>query len=246
MIADRKTNSIKETGNIPPIIHQVYEAMEGPSEALIEISKSWKKFHPEWEYRFWNKETMENFLHADFPDFLSVYRNYPFDVQRWDAIRYLLLYRFGGLYVDMDYECLASLDILLQDSDCCLGLEPKLHSREFNIPYSVGNALMATIPNHLFFKTIIEDLIVNQHTIFSKYSTQQILASTGPFMITRIYNDYLNNEQIKLLPDELIAPLSLQEVRMMVTENQSEEIEHKIEKAYAIHYFMGSWHSQAK
>ena len=30
---------------------------------------------------------------------------FPYDVMRWDVIRYMILYKIGGLYVDFDYEC---------------------------------------------------------------------------------------------------------------------------------------------
>ena len=241
MTSGIQTGSAGETGKIPLLIHQVYEDMNGPSEALLTISASWKKYHPVYEYRFWNKESMEDFLHVDFPEFLPVYRNYPYNVQRWDAIRYLLLYRFGGLYADMDYECFAPLDVLLQDAACCMGLEPHIHAMRLNKPFLVGNALMATVPAHPYFKMLIEDMMENQHTFFSQSRVSQILESTGPCLTTRIYNLYQDKEQIRLLPAELIAPLSFQEVRLLVEGTQSDEIDHKIEKAYAIHYYMGSW-----
>jgi len=50
------------------------------------------------------------------------------------------MYRFGGLYADMDYECLAPLDTLMQDTCCCMGLDPQLHAIEFNQPFIVGNS----------------------------------------------------------------------------------------------------------
>ena len=241
MTAEIQAGCARKTGKIPLLIHQVYEDMNGPSKDLMAISANWKKFHPEWEYRFWNKDAMEDFLQTDFPDFLPAYRNYPYNVQRWDAIRYLILYRFGGLYADMDYECLAPMDFLLQDAACCMGLEPRIHAIRFNKTFIVGNALMATVPAHPYFKMLIEDMMENQHTVFSNVRVAQILDSTGPFLTTRIYVNYPDKEQIRLLPAELIAPLSFHEVRLLVEGTQSEEIDHKIEKAYAIHYYMGSW-----
>jgi len=212
-------NSTRELNQIPRIIHQVYEDMNGPSDALLEMSQSWKRHHPAWEYRFWNRESMEDFLHTRFPDFLPVYRAYPFDIQRWDAIRYLILYHFGGLYADMDYECLAPLDLLLQDAGCCMGLEPGQHAARLQQSFLVGNALMAAVPRHSYFELIIEDLIKNRHTVFSDLRIRQILESTGPILTARIYHSHPDKEQIRLLPYELIAPLSFHEVRLLLDEN---------------------------
>jgi len=231
---------------IPYIIHQVYEDMNGPSDALLEISNSWKTFHPEWKYMFWNKESIEDLLYSKFRNFFPIYRNYPFNVQRWDAIRYLILFSYGGLYVDMDYECLAPFDLILHDSECCMGLEPYAHALEYKKSFIVGNALMATVPANSFFELIIEDMVKNQNTVFSKFKKQQIIESTGPFLTTRVYNVYPNKVLIKLLTDDLVAPLSLQEVRALVDGMHTEEIKNKIDKACAIHFFMGSWHSQTE
>ncbi|WP_246867052.1 glycosyltransferase [Parabacteroides distasonis] len=33
-------------------------------------------------------------------------------MQRWDAIRYLILYRMGGMYVDFDYQSLERMENL--------------------------------------------------------------------------------------------------------------------------------------
>ena len=238
-----KENLNKKNEKIPHIIHQVYEDIKGPSESLLELTKTWKEFHPNWAYRFWQKESIEDFINANFPYFISVYRNYPFNVQRWDAIRYLLLYHYGGLYVDIDYECLANFDLLLQNADCCMGLEPYHHALEHHRTLIVGNALMASTSAHRYFELIIEDMIKNKNTIFSEFYKLQILESTGPFLTTRVYNLYPDKKQIRLLPDELIAPLSIQEICFLLNENRPEEIDNKIDKAYAIHYFMGSWHT---
>ena len=42
---------------IPQIIHQIYEDLAGPPPSLVEISQSWKELNPDWEYRFWNKNS---------------------------------------------------------------------------------------------------------------------------------------------------------------------------------------------
>jgi len=91
------------SGQIPSIIHQIYEGPREPSETLLSLSKTWKERHPNWEYKFWNTQNINNFLKEFFPAYISFYESFPYDVQRWDFIRYLILYTYGGLYVDMDY-----------------------------------------------------------------------------------------------------------------------------------------------
>ncbi|MDR2057980.1 MAG: glycosyl transferase [Dysgonamonadaceae bacterium] len=230
---------------IPRIIHQIYEDLAGPPEQLQRIAKSWKKNHPEWEYKFWNKHSIEKFLNTEFPEFVSYYQNFPFNVQRWDAIRYLILYKYGGVYADMDYECIDPLDTLLGDSTCCMGMEPSENAITHNKHMIIGNALMASVPGHNYFKRIIEDMMREKMNL-PDHKASIIMETTGPFMTTRVYDEYPDKSDITLLPAELIAPLTLDEVQEVIKGRETKEIENKIELAFAIHYFFGSWVPQTK
>jgi mannosyltransferase OCH1-like enzyme len=227
---------------IPKIIHQIYENIDVPKH-LLTISETWKENHSGWEYRFWNKLAIDSFLQSHCSEYILQYQSFPYDVQRWDAIRYLILFHFGGLYVDMDYECIAPLDALLYDSTCCMGLEPPDNAYNNKKPYIVGNALMASIPKHVYFEKIIEN-VFSQNNISHTNKFIQVMETTGPFMTTRIYDELSDKETVTLLPAELIAPLSINEVRQLITGNTTEKMEEKVEKAFAIHYFLGSWYPQ--
>lgn len=231
-----------ETGHdmkIPRIIHQIFEDPTGPPPDMLQMAETWKKKMPDWEYRFWNKSMMLDFMETVCPDFISYYNSYPFDVQRWDAIRYLILYHIGGLYVDFDYECVQPLDVLLSGSSCCMGLEPTFNGRIYNVPMIVGNALMASGRKHPFMAEVIEDMKTN----FSTYKSV-IVASTGPFMTTRVYEKYKKKKEVTLLPADLVAPLTMKEVYMMQTGKANIEVKKKIKNAFAIHYFLGTWTEQ--
>jgi len=229
---------------IPRIIHQIYEDPAGPPVNLLRIAESWKENHPEWEYRFWNRQMIHDFIELTCPDFSKYYYAYPFNVQRWDAIRYLILYYIGGLYADLDYESIRPLDVLLTDSTCCMGLEPTFHNRLYNSTILVGNALMASKPKHPYMAAIIEDMKVNFDVIYQKADSMQIMESTGPLMITRVYEQFKKKKDITLLSADLVAPLSFKEIYMLRTGHAEPDVLQKVEEAFAIHYFFGSWSVQ--
>ena len=237
----RYAEKIKGDLRIPKIIHQIYEDPAGPPEHLLQLAESWKEKNPDWEYRFWGKKDMDDFLEAHFPEFISIYRNYPYNVQRWDAIRYLILYTLGGLYVDLDYECFESMDVLLSGSTCCMGMEPTINSVVHNKKLIVGNAMMASVPGHKYFEMIIDDMIENRNTIFSEYGPTQIMQTTGPFFTTRVYEKLRRKSIVTLLPAGLVAPLTMNEVRQMLAGKGTPFMSEKLERAYAVHYFLGSW-----
>lgn len=66
--------------------------------------------------------------------------------------------------------------------------------------------------------------------------------TTGPFMLYRLYNNYPNKYEIYLTPSEFTSPLSKNEITMIRQGKVTPEIELKLEEAYAVHYFEGSWY----
>ena len=174
---------------IPKIIHQVWEGKEGPpSDFLLDLSQTWKEQHPDWRYIFWNGEKIEVFM-AEHAEYREVYESYPYAVQRWDMIRYLILYEYGGIYADFDYECIAPLDGLLANETCCLAADPEEHARIFDKVHIVTNAFMAVEARHPLFKQILEHLLTDdlaQYDVHNKFD--YVLETTGPYMLTRLYD----------------------------------------------------------
>lgn len=227
---------------IPKIIHQVWE---GATEAIMPerlqmLSESWKEKNPDWDYHLWNQAEMEHLVDNYFPDFKKTYHNFEHSVQRWDAIRYMILYKYGGFYADLDTECLEPLDGLLVDKVCCFGEEPAENSAAFLLDRIVGNAIMASIPGHVVFLSILEAI----ENSLGKYKAHIVLNTTGPFMLTRLLNQpYLQASDISILSYQDVSPLTRQEVIQLLDHEFTSEIEDKLEKAYCVHYFFGSWNS---
>lgn len=68
-----------------------------------------------------------------------------------------------------------------------------------------------------------------------------ILESTGPFILTEIYKNYKDKDEIKLLSPDVIYPLSIGETRRVFEGDIDNDMQCKVNKAYAVHYFLGSW-----
>ena len=54
------------------------------------------------KYKCWDDYMIRKKIIKYFPDLIFIYDNYPIFVQRADLGRYVILYLYGGLYVDMD------------------------------------------------------------------------------------------------------------------------------------------------
>ena len=227
---------------IPNIIHQIWEGASEPlPEFLKELGSTWKDNHPSWSYEFWDKDRMNSFVEDNYPDFLETYLSYPYPVQRWDAIRYLILYKMGGLYVDFDYESIESVEKILTNKSCCFALEPNEHSLFFNKEYIISNAFMACGPYHPFFKEIIQSLFINKH-YNSNDKFKVVMNTTGPFMLCRVYDEYINPNDVYLISSELVSPFTKYEVIEFIKGYDNSTILNlKLKDAIAIHYYFGTW-----
>ena len=228
---------------IPKIIHQVWSGKYGPVlPKFAEFAESWKKHHPDWDYVLWDEKAMNELVEEKFPQYRKQYEHLPFDIQRWDVIRYLILFTYGGLYADLDYQCLKPFDAILDKQMCCMGLEPASHAQMINKHFCIGNALMASVSAHPFFKELImavlkEDLVYDRQ----QNPIQWIISTTGPVILTDIWFKYADKESIMLLNDTLVAPFSKPEAMEFMMDSSHKNWQQKLEKAMAIHYFMGTW-----
>ena len=82
--------------------------LDRPQRATNSLSRKLAKKHPEWDYRLWTTENLPN-------DFVN--QNLIDGEKSWngksDYIRYELLSRYGGVYVDADSFCIKPLDELM-------------------------------------------------------------------------------------------------------------------------------------
>jgi len=234
--ATDKMNNHSNIIRIPKIIHQIWINDNELPETLSEMSKTWMVNHPNWEYRLWDKKAIKDLLLSEFPEYLPCYESFEYDIQRWNLAIYFILLHLGGLYADVYSECLAPIDFLLGSASCCIGMELESETMEYNKQKVIGNAFMACVPNHAYLRMIIDDILINFHKQFSTIPFFQVMESTGSFLITRVYQQFNEKDDITLIPAELVAPLTRKEVRMIYHKEATQEIEEKVEKAFVIHY----------
>ena len=58
--------------------------------------------------------TLRELIASDYPWLLPTYDAYPYDTQRWDASRYAILHKYGGVYADLDLQPVRRIGALLE------------------------------------------------------------------------------------------------------------------------------------
>lgn len=223
--------------SISTVIHQTWRFSEVP-ERWRGFQQSWLGHHPAWEYRLWTDLALRQLIVEHYPWFLSIYDNYPEHIQRVDAARYFIMHRCGGVYVDLDFECLRPLDSILSEEEVVLGFEPAAHlSKEVvraqGIGIVVGNAFLASSPGHKFWDHVFLELVGSHHLI-------DPLISTGPFLLSRALKTFANSGSIKCIPAEVMYPGTSEEAERGQLIDASWRRKNA-DQAYAIHHWSGSW-----
>lgn len=166
---------------IPKIIHQTWKTDKVPTKWKGYVKKV-RSLNPDWEYRLWTDEGNEDFVKEYFPDFLETFMNFPKNIMRADVIRYLLMYKYGGVYLDLDYEFLEPFNF--GEHEVILPLERSIaYGDDRN---QLGNCVFASVAGHQFWKDAIESLKQNPPQI-SEYT--EVVEATEPMFLNRIYNE---------------------------------------------------------
>ena len=237
---------------IPRKIHQVWSGIEGPYPQIFENYKNtWLRDYPSWEYILWDQQKMNDFIIKFYPQYWEKYNDFPYNIQRWDIIRYLILYKYGGMYADLDYESLRPLDSILSDQTCCFACESTYNDEKGNLLQYFNNALILSSPKHFFIKAIIDYIFSDKIIIrFGLSKSQYVLNTTGPLMITKLYHSLPNSRKKKvyIIPAEYVTPISYIVAGELRAGNIKKRglTKMKIDNAYAIHHFYGSWLSSEK
>ncbi|ODV91543.1 glycosyltransferase family 32 protein [Tortispora caseinolytica NRRL Y-17796] len=165
------------TMRVPKIIHQTY-INESIPEEWKQAQASVLNQNQDYKYMFWTDESARVFIAEKYPWFLETFDSYPFPIMRADAIRYFILYYYGGVYMDLDIGCRRPLDPLLQF--------PALVRR--TEPTGISNNIMLAEPHHPFFKKVIDSLKKYNRNWGMPYIT--VMYSTGPLFLSVMWKEY--------------------------------------------------------
>ena len=103
------------------IIHVMYKNREVP-DRWKRSSKSWVTANKDFVYCFWTDPELEAFVIDEYPWILPTYYGYKHPIQRCDVVRYMLLYLYGGTYVDLDVGCRTPLSVILATAPLKAGI----------------------------------------------------------------------------------------------------------------------------
>lgn len=133
---------------IPKIIWQTYK---DPFESLPayakEFAQTWIDLNPEYEYRYFDDAQAAEFVLKEYgQEVYDLFINVPVGVMRGDMFRYLVVFRFGGVYADLDARCLKPISSwMLDDKSMIICPEHSLHFCQWTFAAEAGHPVLSKV-----------------------------------------------------------------------------------------------------
>lgn len=194
---------------IPKIIHQTFKSKDLPLD-ILNIVEDLRLKNPDWEYRFYDDEkcslyVLEHYGEEIYDLYNSI--NPSYGAARADLFRYLVMYKEGGVYLDIKSSCIIPLSDLIDENDeFFISNWPNLKGEEFygagflkelkGIEYGEYQQwYIISKPNSPFLKSVIDKVLSN----IKEYNPWKIgvakigvLRLTGPIPYTLAIHPLLN------------------------------------------------------
>lgn len=219
------------------IIHQTNKAPTTNPE-LLGYQNTWTDHNPGWTIKFYDDAQAAEFVKTEAAEYFKAYMQIKEPVVRADFFRYIVLYKSGGLYSDVDTECLAPLK---QTAELTVGMEADFASYSDAIARTYSRqiqvlqwTLMARSAGHPIFKAACDSIKgFVERGVFQDFKNwyghdRAVLEFSGPGLWTDMVLSYITRygmKDVALLPQ--IRWGSLDQVASEGTE--------------VLHHFRGSW-----
>lgn len=177
---------------IPKKIHLIYFNQPVPDDYMGYMERM-QTFNPAWNITIYGREHARHIIEDKMPGLIHIYDGLELDVQRTDILRLLLVYLFGGFYMDFDMFCLKNMDELCEHQ-LVLGEERTFTEAECevrNTPHQlrIANYMFGGVKGHPFLLKLMEEAVRRS---YGKKVRQEedVLSGTGPGLVTDLYHLY--------------------------------------------------------
>jgi len=152
---------------IPKIIHRIWIGPRSFPENYKKCLESCKKLHPDWQFVLWTNKDIEKILDT-IPEYRWLFNEYKdkkvsYQAQK-DILEYLILYKYGGIYLDSDVECLQNMNEIVHKYKFFASIEPP---SRWSKTLVISNRVVGASPGN---KIIIDSLKVSALAYKSIYS----------------------------------------------------------------------------
>ena len=198
-ITDRLSQNIAEnprqngSDHIPKNIYQLVDDKNNMNPEFVKNVKYIKDLNPTWTHILYDDDDMIEYMKKYYPDLLHIYNkiNTKYGAAKADFFRYILMYREGGVYLDIKSAMKVPLDKILKPDDEYILAHWSYPCNSAVVGVEQGEYQQWHIicrPRHPYLQQVIKDVIHN----IEKYDIKRdgtgrwgVLYITGPIQYTK-------------------------------------------------------------
>ena len=203
-----------ENEKIPRILIQTWKTNKLP-EKCEKFVDELKRLHPDYNYKFFTDNDIYQFLKDNYEEYLKTYDKLPLTIQKIDFFRYIAIYHFGGIYLDLDMECKKNMNSMLTHNSVfpvdeyinhINGKKPR-YAGFYNDKqhFLLGQYAFAAEPKNEFIKVLIDGIHKNIDRIVRTVNHNDdnyVYITTGPDYVTKKYMEYNEKNKIEILDNK--------------------------------------------
>lgn len=223
---------------IPKIVHHTYPSKNLTPE-LAQNLDTLKQNNPDWMFCFYDDEDQITFIKSHFPYLLEYYLSIDADygAAKADFFRYLLIYKLGGVYLDIkSYVSKPLSEIVTDQTKYLLAYwENPIDGKHDELSDPKGEFEqwhVISVAGHPFLKSVIDSVCRNirvYNPFFDGKGAMATLKVTGPIAYSIAIAPHINQHPHTLSTD---AELGL--MYSIYNQNQATKLAHR--KIFKSHY----------
>jgi mannosyltransferase OCH1-like enzyme len=197
-------------------VHQTYKDNILPPNLQF-CKNSVHKYMNNYKYHFWTDKDMYNFIETKYPEYNNLFNYLTPKIKKIDFFKYLVIYEYGGFYIDLDMEIFKDPTDLI-NKDVIIG----------------SPAIFYSIPKHPFWLQVFKYIKNNPD--------KHVLESTGPKCLENVYKEYKEyNNDVTILNSIVFFPIEYENSAKEKCIKEQNCREKYINKSYGCHQYEGSW-----
>lgn len=203
---------------IPKIFHWAWVGPKTMPAACRGYIDSWRRVHPGWEEHFWTDANLPPLATGTLMRDILGYNC------KTDILRYELMAKYGGIWLDVDVECVRSIEPLL-DRDIIINRHPTVRSPLGVMTPYLSNHVLGSVPGHPFFVDLLP-LLPN----YIKANPRDTIAQTGPGCLLEYWQKHKPETPI------------IEDTHVFSPFTSDENPSTRYPETIGAHHWMGTWY----
>lgn len=209
-------------------IHQIW--MQGkeniPDKFQKNISEN-RRLNPHWKHNIWDATELEKQCALFSKSTLEAFRTCPHMHQKVDLGRYVVLFFYGGISIDMDAKCVRPLDELepfLEEKADVVLCKNAIHPwvTWFQNTYLNNAHIYCHAPKSRFLEELIQECTIRllETCTMENVRTHKVIHfTTGPYCLSDVYYSHKDLMHIQVLDSDFFEPCNAITGQCFIEEN---------------------------